>query len=215
MTAYCKYITIMLNDVQNGVQQEDQMKKDCNVKEKIIQVTMELIEKSDGHIETITTRTISEKAEVGVGLINYHFQTKENLIEICVQKIIEDVISKFKPETGENLGYFEKIRAAAKSVMDFLMSNPAVSRISILGDFGKPKILDNTMKTVQGFSYSLNELEISANLKTIQVFGFVSILQAAFLRKDLSKELFGFDFYIKEERDAFIDIIAESLFGEC
>ncbi len=190
------------------------MNKTSDIKEKIIRVTTELIEKSEGNIDAITIRQISEKAEVGVGLINYHFQTKENLIEICIQKMIEEVISKFKPNVDANASYLEKIKAAAKSVMDFLINNPAVSRISILGDYNKPQLIDNTMKTVHGFSYSLKELETTADVKKIQVFGFVSILQAAFLRKDLSKQLFGFDFYIKEERDKLIDIIADSIFKE-
>jgi len=188
------------------------MKKNNEIKEKIIRVTTELIEKSDGNIEAITIRSISEKAGIGVGLINYHFQTKENLIEICVQKIIEDVISKFKPGIDEKLSYKERIKMAAKSVIDFLMENQAVSRISIIGDHYNPQVLDNTMKTVQGFSSYLKDLEISDKDKKILLFGFVSTLQTAFLRKDLSKELFGLDFYIKEERDSFIDIIVDSFF---
>lgn len=68
------------------------------VKEKIIQATIALIETGEGNIEGISARAISEKAKVGLGMINYHFQTKENLISICVERIIGDVILSFKPE---------------------------------------------------------------------------------------------------------------------
>jgi AcrR family transcriptional regulator len=67
------------------------MKSSEQVRQKIIDVTIDLINNSNGAIEAITTRSISQKAGIGVGLINYHFQTKENLIEICVQKIIGNV----------------------------------------------------------------------------------------------------------------------------
>jgi AcrR family transcriptional regulator len=40
-----------------------------------------------GDIKKITIRRIAEEAGVGVGLINHYFETKDNLIEVCVQKI--------------------------------------------------------------------------------------------------------------------------------
>lgn len=191
------------------------MNKTSDIKEKIIEVTTELITKSEGNIDEITIRQISEKAQVGVGLINYHFQTKENLIEICVQKMIEEVIAEFKPDVDQTADYLQKIKASSKAVMDFLINNPAVSRISILGDYVKPQLLDNTIKTVMGFSISLKDYDVAPDIKKIRIFAFVSTLQAVFLRKDQSKELFGFDFYIKEERDKYLDIVADSLFKEC
>jgi hypothetical protein len=98
--------------------------------------------------------------------------------------------------------------------MDFLMANPSVSRISILGDFKSPALKDNTMKTVKGLAYSLENSSYSAEEKNMLIFGFTSVLQAAFLRKDISKECFGVDFNCKEERDRYIDFIADRLFGE-
>lgn len=68
------------------------MKKSDNVKEAIIAATIDLIVNSDGNIDEITTRIIAYKANTSVGLINYHYQTKDNLIEICVQQIIGNVI---------------------------------------------------------------------------------------------------------------------------
>ena len=40
-------------------------------------------------------RMIATKANVGIGLINYHFGSKEKLITKCVQRIIEKVVKKF------------------------------------------------------------------------------------------------------------------------
>ena len=190
------------------------MKADIEIKEKIINTTMDLITKCKGNINEITIRNISEKANVSVGLINYHFQTKENLINICVQKIIENVITKFKPTMDKSLKPIEKLKATVKSVADFLMANPSVSRISILGDYNKPQVDDNTMKTVKGFSFVYDNHNISDKNKKMLAFGLTSILQAMFLRKDINKELFGFDFYNKEERDIWIDFIVEHLFME-
>ena len=68
--------TISLNDVQGGFA----MDKNANVKNRIIEVTTELIEQHNGNIKDITARMIATKAGVGLGLINYHFGSKEKLI---------------------------------------------------------------------------------------------------------------------------------------
>ncbi|MHB8129729.1 MAG: TetR/AcrR family transcriptional regulator [Mobilitalea sp.] len=188
------------------------MKKANYVKEKIIAVTTDLIQSSSGKIEEITTRMIAEQAGVGIGLINYHFVSKDQLIEICVQRIISNVIASFRPEVSSKLNPIERLKIVAKLVIDFLLANPAVSRISIVGDYNNPKILDNTMKTMVGFSNSLVNYSCSEADKKILLFDLTSILQAAFLRKDISKECFGLDFNKKEERDYFIDLNIEKLF---
>jgi hypothetical protein len=84
----------------------------------------------------------------------------------------------------------------------------------MLGDFKSPALKDNTMKTVLGLANSLEKNSYSAEEKIMLLFGFTSVMQAAFLRKDISKECFGVDFNRKEERDRYIDFIAERLFGE-
>ncbi len=187
------------------------MKKTLDIKEKIIAVTIDLIQASNGNVKEITTRSIAEKANVGVGLINYHFQTKDNLIEICVQQIIGSVISQFKPELNTSLNPNDRLLYVVKQVADFLMDNKAVSRISILGDYTNPQVLDNTMKTVKGFYASLGQYNISDRDKNILLFAVTSILQSSFLRADMSRELFGYDMHNKPERDAFIDFIVKRL----
>ena len=190
------------------------MEKAQEAKEKIIEAAIELIEASDGDIESITTRAIAEKAHVGTGLINYHFQTKENLIELCVQRIIGNVILQFKPESAQALKGADLLAEVAKRVADFLAENPAVSQISILGDYKSPGTFDNTVKTMKGFNISLSDVEIPEPKSTVVLFTLVSVLQAFFLRRDTSGELLGFDFNQKGQRDSFIDLLVHQLFRE-
>lgn len=110
-----------------------------NVKEVIIHATTELIRESDGNITKITSRKIAGRAEVGLGLINYHFGSKENLITICVQRIINNVVMCFSPDKKnydekDSLTDKERLADWAKQVYDFLFDNYAISSISILGD---------------------------------------------------------------------------------
>ena len=74
------------------------MSKNANVKNRIIEVTTELIEQYNGNTKDITARMIAEKADIGLGLINYHFRSKEKLIMERVQQIIGQVVAGFHIE---------------------------------------------------------------------------------------------------------------------
>lgn len=178
-----------------------------DAKQAMIAATIELIQENGGNTEELTVRAIAERSNVGIGLINYHFQTKENLIEVSVQRIIGEVISKFKPDMSGNLNRVEQLKKVVKSVADFLAEHPSVSRVSILGDSKTPKTSDNTMQTAKGFGLSLQDVNLPDKDKALLMFMLTSVLQAVFLRRELSEELFGYDFNDKVQRDRLIDAI--------
>lgn len=186
------------------------MGKSEQIKEIIIEVTIELINKSNGNVENITIRDIAEKSGVGTGLINYHFKTKENLIEVCVQRMIGEIIHAFHPQVSNLTSAADRVKKVAKQVMDILVAKPEISRISILGDMVTPKITDNTMNTVTGFTYTAGGSVQEAKLLS---FFLTQILQGTFLRKDMMTDLFGYDFNNKDERDAFLDCVIDQLYG--
>ena len=177
-------------------------------KENLIKQTICLIKETNGAIENITMRKIAERAGVGVGLANHYFKSKEHLIEVCVQTIISDIINSFHLELCESKEPIEITKCTAKQVMDFLMENKQISKVSILSDMIQPKAIDNTMKTVLGFRRCLSGEQMT-DKNMINSFMITSVLQEAFLRKDILKETLGIDFYDKEQRDRFIDYTIE------
>ncbi|RAV01784.1 TetR/AcrR family transcriptional regulator [Paenibacillus sp. YN15] len=190
------------------------MKKAEEMKERIIRSTIRLIEQGNGNIGEITTRMIAEEAGIGISLLHYHFQTKERLVELCVQRIITGVIEDFRPSIAAADTQLARVKAVARQVADFLAANPAISRISILGDLNHPAPGDNTALTMAGFAAAWRG-GASAGEQDCKpaVFALTALMQAAFLRKELSKELFGYDMENKEERDRFIGWMADRLFG--
>ena len=187
-------------------------KKTDDIKEKLIQVTTELISDSDGNAQHITTRAIAEKAQVGVGLINYHFQTKEHLIEICVQRMIGNVISAFQPNVSKELDCIENLKETAKQVVDFLMEHPEISKISIMSDLSAPGLTDNTMKTVWGFLSFLPNYDMPQQEKLLLTYSMTLMLQGMFLKKDITAQALHLDFNKKEQRDVWIDFMMERLY---
>ena len=190
------------------------MTKSDAVKERIIESAISLINEGKGDMAGVSTRAIAERANTGPALINYHFQTKERLIEICVERIIGDVIFSFSPELPKTAQTpVERLKYKAKMVMDFLIKNPAVSRLSMLGDFNNPKKTDNTMKSSLDCSKTLDGLAAPEKERLVLSFALTSVMQTLFLRKDLGKELFGYDIHIKKQRDELIDLLVGNLFG--
>ena len=186
------------------------MKNQINVKEHIISVTTELIQQSNGNITDITTRDIASKANVGVGLINYHFQSKDNLITICVQRIIREVVQSFSPEGKEYKSDKDRLTDWATRVFDFLFENPAISRLSILGDMYDYTLDSNSVRTQKGFLYALKD--VKENDKNMLSFILTTVMQTAFLSSKSSKELIGYDFNERSERNEFIARVVSTLF---
>lgn len=192
------------------------MQESKNVKEVIIDVTTELIQENNGNITKITSRKIAERAGVGLGLINYHFGSKDNLITICVQRIINNVVMCFAPgkkNYNEKDGLDDKERLAdwAKQVYDFLFDNYAISKISILGDMQNYQAKSNSVYTQMGFSMAIRN-DIGEENKKLLAFILTSTMQVAFLSGTSSKEILGYDLTIKSERDRYIDRLVEMLF---
>ncbi len=186
------------------------MNKNVNVKNRIIEVTTELIEQYDGNIKDTTARMIAAKANVGLGLINYHFGSKEKLITECVQRIIGKVVQEFhmtkQYETDK-----ERLTACAAYVFNFLFEHSAISRVSILGDFQNYTGNCNSVLTQQGFSLSFKN-SISNEDKSMFVFILTAAMQVAFLGSETIKQLLGYDFTKTGDRAAYIGKLVDFLF---
>ena len=182
------------------------MMKSENTKKKIIRETIALIRKMDGETDQVTIRRIAENAKVGTGLINHYFESKENLIRICVQQIIEQVVCTFKAEKIDGRESIDITKAVACQVTDFLMENMQIARISILGDLSGPQKNDNSMRTALGFAKCMaGDAPVRQYMQ--KAFFLVSILQESFLRREEIPEITGTDFYDKQQRDVYIEKI--------
>lgn len=188
------------------------MEKSDQIKEQIILQTMELINESNGDVRAITTRIIAEKAGVAVGLINYHFQTKDKLIEICVQKIIQEVIVSVPPPPKEFQNGLEHLIWRATQVFDFLFEHQAVSRISILSDLTNFTLNNNSDNSKKGFIRTLSNY-FDVKDKNILAFSLTCAMQTAFLASNVSIESLGYDFSSKIERDMFIEKLVTMLYN--
>lgn len=187
-----------------------------DVKEKIISTTISLIQHSDGLLENITVREIAYNAGVAVGLINYHFGSKKNLIEICVQRIISHIMATF-PET-ENVTVEGSIddknsvnmASFTARVFTFLINNPEISKISMLSDLSQPSTKSNSSVSYKAILKAIPDTE-SENIRKIKAFMFLSTIQSAFLNRQISSALLGVNLNDKDSCHNFFRLVTEVL----
>lgn len=59
-----------------------------NVKERLIQATMDLLKKEKS-AKKLTARKIAETADANLAMINYYFKSKDELVSLAVNQLIE------------------------------------------------------------------------------------------------------------------------------
>ncbi len=190
------------------------MKRSLDTRNNIMTSTIEVMHESES-LDDITIRSIAKKAGVGIGLINYHFQTKENLVNVSVRHFIGSIIATWpnqiqkKPKSATKL-----LIAMLESCADFLADYPRISRISIQYDHLNPSSDDNTQQTIEGILPVLQlhyESKADANKLNLLAGQIVSSLQMAFMRSNIHNSKLGFDFFDKSQRDSFIEAIVVQL----
>ncbi len=187
-------------------------------KNEIIQATIRLIRDKGSRPDAITVREICKEAGVGVGIINYYFESKEKLIAECVQQIIGNVIAHF----GEALAPWpatsalDRLKYAANATVSFLYANENISRISILTDLQNGRAGDNTEQTIAAYLPLVElvcreqKLQRDARQATVML---CMGLQSVFLRTERVREELGIDMRDAGERKRYVDGLIDTLFG--
>lgn len=155
-------------------------------KEKIIEVTTNLIRERGEQLSEITVREISSKANVGLGLINYHFGNKDKLIEICVERMVNEIVEKFRLIQKEAMGFssYEGLEYLGNMTLTFLFDHRAISKVSILTDMTTPKENDNTHRTYEAFLPLVSACRPDWEERKVRhrTFLLIAVMQQTFLR---------------------------------
>lgn len=186
-----------------------------NTKQKIIDATLELMRET-GNTNEISVRKIVEKAGIkGVGIINYHFQTKDNLINEAVRYDTNAIIDQWDAiyETMK-MPPIDKLKIMLKGTGDLLDTNPLFGRISIIHDYLNPAEDDNTARSTEKYMMIFREIyQTQKTENEIQIIAhtILSGAQLAFIRSNVIKKKIGTDFNNKKHRDEFLDKLVDNI----
>lgn len=183
-----------------------------HAKEAIVETVISML-KDGAKAKELTVREIAKKAGVGVGLINYHFQTKENLIDIAVQRHADNIIDMV-PELLDKLEGTakQKLISFTKLMLNYLANNPSAARITILRDMSSAHTADNTERILDAIEPLILQITGDDRYWTRLLSGiFCYTFQSAFLRADVIKESTGFDFFDDEQRSRYVEDTIETV----
>lgn len=183
--------------------------KEINAKDKIIKATIELLNEV-GEPDKITIRQIAERANVGVGLINYHFQTKENLLYTAVSDTMSEIAIQLQMlNEGESQDPVQKLTTMLIELTDFATRYSKLSLILAAydlqqGNMQTPLYIIPILREIYGNTKDEIEIRIIA----LEI---ITTLQVVCTRSPAFKLYTGIDINIKSQRDKLIYTIIKSV----
>jgi len=120
--------------------------KKSSAKEKILQTVVSiLLDKTN--IEDITVRSIADKAKVNSALINYYFNSKDELINQAVEVCMGSITEKMYKDVNLQNNPIERLRKMIIDIADFSFHTTYLSRIAVSNDLNNGSI--NTGQILQ------------------------------------------------------------------
>ena len=196
--------------MQNGVDHEQ------TKKELILNTTIELIR--DEGFEGLTIRKIAKLARVNIGLVNYYFGSKDKLINVVTQRLVQSFKESFAILDNDHIPPRERLK---KFLIQYVISNekyPYIVRRLIhekpimfdshleFMNFIKAIGLEKVQKTIQELSGENDRERLT--IMTSHLLGallFPSVIET------LYEKVTGYDFPEMETR---VDILLERYFPE-
>lgn len=186
-------------------------KKDQDARERIMQAATEILnEVSD--IENITVRQIAERANVGIGSINYHFNSKDNLLSIAVGDVLAKIATGFlagnknltvEPvqKLKDMLRELSTVAVANEKLIQFILTQGILN-----GNMNAPLYLIPILKEIFGEKKEEIELRVIA----LQI---LFPLQIAGIAPVEFRMYSGIELYDTKSRNKLIDMLIDNLVG--
>lgn len=181
--------------------------KDQETRNRILKYTLELVQ-NEKNFSSITVRRITTGAGVGLSAVNYHFGSKEKL----VNEVIGLPIRKFLSSQPDPYSVYKddpvrKLKELVKLPAGYLAENPNISRISILNDMTYPIENDLTEQTITFLMPAAKDVFPEKNEEEVrsELWKLISVIQTAFLRYHSFLKLTGVDYFNSTERNRFLE----------
>lgn len=160
------------------------------VKEYILKTTVGMLE-NGFDADVITIRKIAQKANVSVGLINYHYGSKDELLLMATNQVIDRVAASENVLLMDmNLPPKERLRKFLLGIADIVIRHEAFSKIML-----RQEILSNSFTTPNHILNILKEIQPMATESSLKWLSIVVVapLQYIFLKES------GFRAYMETE----------------
>lgn len=188
------------------------MKHESNVSKERIMDTMVKLMMERKDINKITTRQIAELANVNSALINYYYQSKENLVfkavEICMDNIAKELFVNDK----QNENPIDKLKNMIKKFSSFAFNNYYLSEIAIANEIRHGSITTNSMfLPLLKEIFKKNKTEMELKMIALQI---ITPMQVLFLNANEYKVYLAKDLYNEQIRNELLDQMIDNILSE-
>jgi AcrR family transcriptional regulator len=188
---------------------DDMDERDLEAKERILQRTMEMLNEVED-VDTITMRQIAERAQVGIGLINYHYQSKDNLFNEAVGRLMGDQAARwYEPFDREEVDPVSRLKMLLIETANIAfryekLSHITVSHALLHGNMEPAQLILPLLRDIFGGSKDETELRLIA-------FQLITTMQVIFLRASAFRLYSGIDIYDEVQRNRSIETIVANI----
>jgi AcrR family transcriptional regulator len=186
------------------------MTDELDPKQRILQAVIALLGEAPDP-ETITVRQIARRADVGIGLINYHFGSKEALLNEAIGTLMREEAGLDAPALPADAGGapVERMRTLLKQTTKVALRFPSLGRTlakyALLGgDYGAERTLLPLLREHFGGALSEPEIRVTA----IQI---VAPLQVMAVRAEDVEVFAGLDLLDEAVADQVIDRLVDNV----
>lgn len=179
-------------------------------KEKILEVVEHLL-MDNKDLTKVTNREIATLAGVNSALINYYFQSKENLMRLAADKCLADIGATLLCQKDSSIPS-ERLKNMLKKFYKFCYQNPSLAEIKMTTELKQGSVYTSQM-LLPTFREYFGEKKNDMSLKLL-TFQLLFPLQVFFLNKEQFTTYFGFDFNDYRMWDTVIDQLVDNIFGK-
>lgn len=183
------------------------MHQALGAKDRMLQAATKLLEQEE-RAEDITVRKIAQRAGVGVGLISYHFGSKDHLLSAASNQIISGTITEFSKQATIT-DPIDRLKALIKVI--FQLDRRQQNLIQFLLTLGP---LRGDLKTSLYLVDVLHEIygdtkgELALRILALQM---LQPLEIALMNPEEFRLFSGVDVYDQASRNEFIDLLVDNL----
>jgi AcrR family transcriptional regulator len=118
-----------------------------NAKDRILNSTLYIIGKEG--FQNVTIRKIASAADVNIASINYHFGSKDNVINEALKCVTSKFVTSFKILDNKDLTPIERIRNFLRSYSDVSVEYPDVFRNFVSKNIHNEELQPEYMQFIQ------------------------------------------------------------------
>ncbi|AKN29599.1 TetR family transcriptional regulator [Clostridium carboxidivorans P7] len=190
-----------------------------STRERILDATLNII--GNEGFQNVTIKKIASLAEVNIAAVNYHFGSKDNVIDEAMKVFSKRIMKCFELLEDNDVLPEERLKNFLQNYSDTTLECPDVFRNIVNHGVGNCDIESDYMKFLKdaGYKKILDTLkavgvEGSDEVLLMKVFQALGALEIPLLLGNYTEKISGIDYNEKPTRNVYINLILKSLLSK-